>query len=233
VRYRASFAKTKRRSRLRAVLFAIFWCIVGLYALLALSVITLRWINPVTTAVQMERRVAALLQHRPYQKRCTFVPLARISIPLQHAVIAAEDARFYQHHGFDWIEMRKVMAKNLERGKLGRGGSTITQQLAKNLFLTTRRSLLRKAAEAAIVPLLEGILGKRRIFELYLNVIEWGPGVYGAEAASEFYYHVPAAQVSREPAARLAACIPAPLTRRPVMNDYAADILDRMRDLGW
>jgi monofunctional glycosyltransferase len=233
VRYRASFAKTKRRSRLRVALFAILWCIVGLYALLALLIVALRSINPLTTAVQMERRVEALLQHHAYQKRYTFVPLGRISLPLQHAVTAAEDARFYQHHGFDWVEMRKVMAKDLERGKLGRGGSTITQQLAKNLFLTTRRSLLRKAAEAAIVPLLEGILGKRRILELYLNVIEWGPGVYGAEAASEFYYHVPAAQVNREQAARLAACIPAPLTRRPVMNDYAADILDRMRDLGW
>src|SRR5581483_1576003 len=121
-----------------------------------------------------------------------------------------------------------------EQRKLGRGASTITQQLVKNLFLTTSRSFLRKAIEAALTPPAELILGKDRILELYLNVIEWGPGIYGAEAASEAWYRVSAAQVNREQAARLAAMIPAPLHRRPTrMTEYSAVILERMRGMGW
>ena len=157
-----------------------------------------------------------------------------ISPNLQHAVVSAEDARFFIHHGFDWIEMQKVVEQDIQRQKLGRGGSTITQQLVKNLFLSTERSLLRKGVEFTLVPMVEAILPKHRILELYLNVIEWGPGIYGAQAASEFYYHVPASQLSREQAARLAAIIPAPLKRKPErMNEYSAEILERMEKTGW
>jgi monofunctional glycosyltransferase len=194
----------------------------------------LRWINPPTTTVQIERRVSALLHNRPYQKRYEFVPLRRIAPNLQHAVISAEDGRFFKHNGFDWIEMRKVLQQDIQRQKLGRGGSTITQQLVKNLFLTTERSVIRKGVEFALVPIVESFLTKNRILELYLNVIEWGPGVYGAEAASEFYYHVHASEVSRDQAARLAAIIPAPLRRKPArMNDYSQEILRRMAQTGW
>ena len=115
-----------------------------------------------------------------------------------------------------------------------RGASTITQQLVKNLFLTTSRSFVRKGIEFTLVPLAERILGKRRILELYLNVIEWGPGVYGAEAAAQYHYGIPAARVNREQGARLAAILPSPLRRRPArMNEYSARILERMSKMGW
>ena len=130
--------------------------------------------------------------------------------------------------------MQKVLEKDIERHKLGRGGSTITQQLVKNLFLSTERSLIRKGVEFTLVPIVEALLTKDRILELYLNVIEWGPGIYGAEAASEYYYHVPASELGREQAARLAAIIPAPLKRKPAqMNEYGEEILDRMSKTGW
>jgi monofunctional biosynthetic peptidoglycan transglycosylase len=189
---------------------------------------------PVTTAVQIERRVQAALGGRDYRKRYRFVPLSRISRDLQHAVIAAEDGRFYQHHGFDWKELQKVAEKDAEDGKLGRGASTITQQLVKNLFLTTSRSFVRKGIEFTLTPPAEWILGKDRILELYLNVIEWGPGIYGAEESAGTWYRVSAAQVNREQAARLAAVIPSPLHRKPArMNEYSGVILERMRRMGW
>jgi len=204
------------------------------YIICLAGLLYLKVLPPVTTGVQIERRLQATLAGRDYRKRYRFVPLKRISRELQHAVIAAEDGRFYQHHGFDWKELQKVAEKDAEQRKLGRGASTITQQLVKNLFLTTSRSFLRKAIEAALTPPAELILGKDRILELYLNVIEWGPGIYGAEAASEAWYRVSAAQVNREQAARLAAMIPAPLHRRPTrMTEYSAVILERMRGMGW
>ena len=160
--------------------------------------------------------------------------MSAISPHLVHAVLLSEDDRFYQHHGFDWEEMKKVMDSDLEKKRLGRGASTITQQLVKNLFLTTNRSILRKGVEALLVPPAEFILGKQRILELYLNLIEWGPGVYGAEAAAGLYYNEPASRVGRDQAARLAAIVPAPLVRKPArMNEYSAEILDRMSRMGW
>jgi monofunctional biosynthetic peptidoglycan transglycosylase len=208
--------------------------IAGWYGLCCLIVLGLRSVNPPTTTVQIERRIEALRENRPYKKRYEFVALKRISPNLQHAAIAAEDGRFRQHHGFDWVEMQKVIEDDVKYQRLGRGGSTITQQLVKNLFLTTERSAVRKAAEFALVPAMEALLTKDRILELYLNVIEWGPGVYGAEAASEYYYHAHAAGVGREQSARLAAILPAPLKRRPErMNEYAEVILDRMARTGW
>ena len=208
--------------------------VLTLYAACGVGIALLRWINPFTTMVQIERRVEALRAHRPYKKRFEFVPLSDISPNLQHAVVAAEDGRFRRHHGFDWVEMQKVVEDDLKRHRLGRGGSTITQQLVKNMFLTTNRSFVRKGAEFALVPLMEAFLTKDRILELYLNVIEWGPGIYGAEAASQFYYHTHASEVSRDQAARLAAIIPAPLKRKPErMNEYSGIILDRMAQAGW
>jgi monofunctional biosynthetic peptidoglycan transglycosylase len=130
--------------------------------------------------------------------------------------------------------MQKILDEDLRRGRLGRGGSTISQQLVKNLFLTTNRSLLRKAVEFTLTPIAEVVLGKDRILELYLNVIEWGPGVYGAEAASRYWYQVPAAKVGREQAARLASVIPNPLRRKPDrMDGYTDVILTRMGQMGW
>jgi monofunctional biosynthetic peptidoglycan transglycosylase len=134
----------------------------------------------------------------------------------------------------DWKEVQKVVDQDIEEGRLGRGGSTITQQLVKNLFFTTSRSFVRKGVEFTLAPAAEWVLPKQRILELYLNVIEWGPGVYGAEAASRAWYGVPASRLDRDQAARLAAVIPAPLKRKPArMNTYAGEILRRMGQTGW
>lgn len=183
--------------------------------------------------MHIERRWQAWIHRTPYEDRYKFVPLSRISPDLQHAVIAAEDARFYQHHGFDWHQIQIAADEDMEGGRL-RGASTLTQQLVKNLFFGTSRSILRKGAETALVPVAELVLGKQRILELYLNVVEWGPGVYGAEAACEYYYRTSARNIGRQQAAELAAVLPAPLKRRPErMNRYAAIILNRMRQMGW
>ena len=181
----------------------------------------------------MQRRVQAWGGHKPYRERYKFIPLSQISLDLQHAVIAAEDAHFYQHHGFDWHEIQIAAQEDLD-GERTRGASTITQQLVKNLFFGTGRSFLRKGAEASLVPVAEVVLGKRRILEIYLNIVEWGPGIYGAEPACRYYDQTAARNIGRERAARLAAILPAPLRRRPErMNSYSAIILRRMGQMGW
>ena len=212
------------------------WLVIGvasLWLLAALLLLAARWIDPPTTAVHIERRLQAWVHGTPYRKRYRFIPLSQISPNLQHAVIAAEDARFYQHHGFDWHEIQIAADDDWEGGRV-RGASTITQQLVKNLFFGTGRSILRKGAEFTLVPLAELFLGKQRILEIYLNVVEWGPGIYGADAACHAYDGTAARNTDREQAARLAAILPAPLKRRPArMNQYSALILERMRQMGW
>jgi monofunctional biosynthetic peptidoglycan transglycosylase len=212
------------------------WLLAGvvlLWSMAALLLVATRWIDPPTTAVQIQRRLQSWIHHTPYRRRSDFVPLAQISPDLQHAVIAAEDARFYQHHGFDWHAIQLAAQNDVEGGRI-RGGSTITQQLVKNLFFGTHRSILRKAAESTLVPVAELVLGKQRILEIYLNVVEWGPGIYGAEPAARSYYHTAARAIDREQAARLAAILPDPRKRRPEhMNRYSGIILGRMRQMGW
>lgn len=222
--------------RKRRFLSLIPWFVISLammWLLAAFTLLAARWIAPPTTAVHIERRLQAAMHGKPYHDRYNFIPLNRISPNLQHAVIAAEDARFYQHHGFDWHAIHLAAKEDMEGGRT-RGASTLTQQLVKNLFFGTGRSFLRKGAETTLVPVAELVLGKRRILELYLNVVEWGPGIYGADAASRFYYRVPAASISRQQGARLAAILPAPLKRHPErMNSYSAVILRRMNQMGW
>jgi monofunctional biosynthetic peptidoglycan transglycosylase len=212
------------------------WLVIGLVALWSLAALTLvaaRWIDPPTTAVHMQRRLQGWIHQTPYHERYKFVPLGQISTDLQHAVIAAEDANFYHHHGFDWHQIEIDAENDLEGGRT-RGASTITQQLVKNLFFGTGRSLLRKGVEATLVPVAEFALGKRRILEIYLNVVEWGPGIYGAESACRYYDETPARNIGRQQSARLAAILPAPLKRRPErMNNYSAIILRRMGQSGW
>src|SRR5579862_3684120 len=226
--------KTPRRAGFLRSL--IRWLVIGvvlLWSLAALLLVAVRWIDPPTTAVHIERSVQAWIRHTPYRERYKFIPLSRISADLQHAVIAAEDARFYQHHGFDWNQIQIAAEDDLE-GDRTRGASTITQQLVKNLFFGTGQSILRKGAEATLVPVAESVLGKRRILEIYLNVIEWGPGIYGAESACRYYDETTPRDIDREQAARLAAILPAPLKRRPDhMNNYSAIILSRMSQMGW
>ena len=204
-----------------------------LWSLGVLILVAARWIDPPTTVVHMERRLQASIHRTPYHKQYKYVPLSQISLDLQHAVIAAEDAHFYQHHGFDWHAMETAAEGDLEGGRV-RGGSTLTQQLVKNLFFGTGRSILRKGAEFTLVPVAELVLGKKRILELYLNVVEWGHGVYGAEAACRHYYGSSARTIDRQQSAELAAILPLPLKRRPDhMNHYSDLILERMRQMGW
>jgi monofunctional biosynthetic peptidoglycan transglycosylase len=214
----------------------VWWLVISavlVWSLPALILLAVRWIDPPSTAVHIQRRLQAWIHHTPYHERYKFVPLSQISPDLQHAVIAAEDARFYEHHGFDWHEIHIAAEDDLEGGRT-RGASTITQQLLKNLFFGTGRSVLRKGAEFTLVPVAEIVLGKRRILEIYLNVVEWGPGIYGAESACRYYEGTAARSIGREQAARLAAILPAPLKRRPErMNNYSALILERMRQAGW
>jgi len=226
-------APKRKRSLTRRLLGWFLLLVAWFFGLAALGFVALRWIDPPFTMVHVERRIESWFHRGAYRKRYTFVPLDSISPAFQHAVIAAEDARFFHHHGFDWHEVHEAVEDGLEDGKL-RGASTIDEQLAKNLFLTTNRSLLRKGLEVTLVPLEELFLSKRRILELYMNVVEWGPGVYGAEAAAQYHYGVPAARIGREQGARLAAILPSPRRRQPArMNRYAARILTRMDQLGW
>jgi monofunctional biosynthetic peptidoglycan transglycosylase len=227
---------TKSRFRTGFLRSFVRWLVIGvvlLWSLAALTLVSARWIDPPTTAVHIQRRLQAWIHHKPYHERYKFIPLSQISSDLQHAVVAAEDAHFYQHHGFDWHEIEIAAQDDLE-GDRTRGASTITQQLVKNLFFGTGRSILRKGAEATLVPVAEFALGKQRILEIYLNVVEWGPGIYGADSACRYYDQTAARNIGREQAARLAAILPAPLKRRPErMNSYSAIILKRMGQMGW
>lgn len=166
--------------------------------------------NPRSTSF-MDRQLATLREKNPKAElRHKWVPYHRISNHLKRAIIAAEDAQFSEHEGVDWEAMQKAYEKNLKKGKVVAGGSTITQQLAKNLFLSGERSYLRKAQEVVITYMLEFLMDKERIFEIYLNVVEWGVGVFGAEAAAQHYYGVSAASLGPAQAARLAVMLPRP-----------------------
>ncbi len=192
-----------------------------------------RYYAPRETAFMAQRMDEARAKNPKVRLRYTWVPWERISPNLKRAMIAAEDAKFTEHWGFDWDGIRHAIEKNERRGRVVAGGSTITQQLAKNLFLSPEKSYVRKAEEAVVTVLLEGLLPKRRILELYLNVIEWGNGVFGAEAAAQRYFGIPASRLSAEQAARLAAMAPSPrlFERNPesvYLAGRVATILARM-----
>ena len=171
--------------------------------------------NPQSTAF-MDNRLERMRDKNPRAAlRYQWVPYNRISNNLKRAIIAAEDAKFLDHEGFDWEAIQKAYEKNLKKGKVVSGGSTISQQLAKNLFLSGDRTWWRKAQEAVITIMIETMLSKRRILEIYLNIIEWGDGVFGAEAAARFHYGIPAASLGTEQAARLAAMVPSPRRYAP------------------
>lgn len=193
--------------------------------------------NPGTTALLEQRRAEASAQGRPFQARMSWVPLDRISERLVSAVLLSEDAAFFAHRGFDWTEIREALGASLRRGRLGRGASTLTQQLAKNLWLGTERSLWRKAKEAVLTLKLERALEKRRILALYLNIAEWGDGIFGAEAAARRWFGVTAAGLSTAQAVVLASMLPAPrrasLEAPPRwLTERSRRLLDRMRAAG-
>lgn len=167
--------------------------------------------HPPNSTAFMDARLDVMREKDPNAKlKYQWVPYEKISNNLKRAIIVAEDAKFTDHEGFDWEGIQKAMEKNQRKGKIVAGGSTISQQLSKNLFLSGERSAIRKGEEALITLLLEAVMGKERIFETYLNVIEWGNGVFGAEAAARYYYGISAAQLSAEQAAKLAAMVPRP-----------------------
>lgn len=189
--------------------------------------------NPSTTRF-MDVRASELREKNP---RATvqqqWIGYARIATPLKRAVIVAEDAKFADHEGFDWEGIQRALDKNKKKGGTVAGGSTISQQLAKNLFLSGDRSYIRKAQEALITLMLEAVMDKQRILEIYLNVAEWGEGIFGAEAAARHYFKSSAATLTSEQAARLAAMLPRPRyydsNRSSVyLSNYTARILARM-----
>jgi monofunctional biosynthetic peptidoglycan transglycosylase len=190
---------------------AVFFALLLLYQIWIFAHICW-WVkfNPSTSAF-MTTRLEIMHGKNPKAKlQYQWVDYAKISTHLKRALIASEDAKFVDHEGFDWAGIQKAYEKNIKKGKIVAGGSTISQQLAKNLFLSTGRTPWRKAEEAAITVMLETVMSKQRIFEIYLNVIEWGNGVFGAEAAARYYFHVSATQLSAEQAAKLAAMVPNP-----------------------
>jgi monofunctional glycosyltransferase len=203
---------------------ALFVLSAALVAGAALFWITLPDVTPLArdwpkTTAFMERRKALLAREgKPARLEWTPVPLSRIAPAMQRAAVVAEDARFWEHEGVDWDAMRGAVEKNLEKGALKVGGSTITQQLAKNLYLSPARTPWRKLRELAIAMRLERALSKKRILELYLNVIEFGPRTFGIEAAARRYMGKPAKDLSREEAATLAAIIPSPRIYDPVAH---------------
>ncbi|RQO68679.1 monofunctional biosynthetic peptidoglycan transglycosylase [Aquitalea sp. FJL05] len=197
--------------RLFLKIMAVLVAAIVLYNLWILAhVVYWRNHNPAASAF-MNEQLAKLQEDDPNAElRQKWVPYSQISANLKRALIAAEDAKFADHEGFDWDGIEAAFEKNLKQGHIVAGGSTISQQLAKNLFLSSKKTPWRKLEEAVITVMLENVLDKRRIFEIYLNVIEWGNGVFGAEAAARYYFHTSAARLSAGQAAKLAAMVPNP-----------------------
>ncbi|MDX8399031.1 MAG: monofunctional biosynthetic peptidoglycan transglycosylase [Gallionellaceae bacterium] len=194
------------------------WCT---FALLLVSLLLYQgWIlahvwwwvdhNPSSSAFMADRLKTMQNRSPDAELDHRWVPYSKISRNLKRALVASEDGKFVYHEGFDWDGIQKAYEKNLKKGKIVAGGSTISQQLAKNLFLSGKRTPWRKLEEATITVMLERMMEKQRIFEIYLNVIEWGDGIFGAEAAARHYYHVSAARLSVAQAAKLAAMVPNP-----------------------
>lgn len=221
--------------RLLGRLFLLLIVLVLLYQLWLFGhVLWWKYENPSSTAF-MRQQLAVLQEDDPQAElKYDWVPYAQISPHLKRALVASEDAKFLEHEGFDWEGIQTAWEKNAKRGRISAGGSTISQQLAKNLFLSGKRSYVRKAEEAIITLMIEATWDKRRIFEVYLNVIEWGVGVYGAEAAARHYYGSSAAKLGPAQAARLAAMVPKPRfydknRNARGLNRKAAIIQRRMR----
>lgn len=193
-----------------------------------------KWVDPGMTSF-MSQRLDELQEKNPRAElKRWWVPYQRISPHLKRAVVAAEDDKFVDHEGFDWEGMQKALEKNQRKGRVVAGGSTISQQLAKNLFLSASKTPLRKLQEAVITVMIEVLWDKRRILEVYLNSVEWGQGVFGAEAAARRYYGSTAAALGAEQAARLAVMLPAPrkFEKNPYsgyMNKHTGLILGRMQ----
>ena len=226
--------RSKRRSLPWAIARTLVALVVGYLVACTLLLIAYKFVEPPATTVQVQRAIEAAVASEPYDVTYGPVDQSRQADAIRHAVVASEDGRFYTHGGFDWEEVRIARETAQRTGQPMRGASTLTQQLVKNLFLTTHRSIIRKAFEVPLTFLAELILDKDRILTLYLDVVEWGPGVFGIEAAANHHYGTTAAALTRDQAARLAAVLPAPLVRRPQDQDRTSSrIQTRMRQMGW
>ncbi len=220
------------RAALRFVLAAVLAGTTTFLGVCGLALGAYGVVFPPTTGVQLQRHVEGVWTGADAPHRYRPVPLHDMAASLPRAVVAAEDSRFFEHHGIDWSMVQEALAE-YQKGAPLRGASTITQQLVKNLFLTTHSTLLRKALEVPLTYAAEFLLSKRRILELYLNVVEWGPGVYGAAEAAAYHYGQSAASLTPAQSAGLAACLPNPRVRRPqTMGWYQRIILRRMSILG-
>jgi monofunctional glycosyltransferase len=195
----------------RKILLLVAYVLIAALVTTFVQVLVMRWHDPQTTAWMRMRVRQAKADGKELQIHHTWIPLKAMSPTVRMAVVAAEDDGFYQHHGFDWDAMQKAYAVNEKKERIKRGGSTITQQLAKNLYLSPSRSYWRKAREAVITVFMELLLPKDRILELYLNSIEFGPGIFGVEEAAHHYFGISARQLTIYQSAQLAAIIPSPL----------------------
>lgn len=225
-------SRKKRHPVLRALASLLLTSLVLSIALVGL----LRFVAPPVSALMIERQVSAWFGDEPYQRHYQWVDLEAINPVMGAAVIAAEDQKFADHFGFDWDAIEKAVSHN-ERSKRVRGASTLSQQTAKNLFLWSSRSWLRKGVEAYFTLLMESLWSKRRILEVYLNIVEFGDGIYGVEAASQAYFHKPAARLKASEAALLAAVLPNPHRFKAnapsaYIRGRQAWILRQMRQLG-
>lgn len=236
MRYKAQGPRRKWRRFIRRIGYGVL-LVVAAFVLVQLWFAAQVWYwaghNPQSTAF-MRARLAAMREDDP-RARLThrWIGYRRISVHVKRAVVAAEDAKFMSHRGFDWDEIQKAVERNVREGEIVRGASTITQQLAKNLFLSGERTWWRKGQEALITIMLESLMSKRRILEIYLNVIEWGEGVFGVEAAARHHFGESAASLDPEQAARLAAMVPSPRkylpgSYTPYLASRTATILARM-----
>ena len=213
--------RVRRFRWLRIIPFKLILALFGLYVLFEVltfpffPIAQLPTENPTETALMRQRIDEAHDQGTTMKIDYRWTPLSNIPRHVRMAILVSEDGAFYSHAGVDWHEVLESIETNLEKGRIVRGGSTITQQLAKNLYLSTSRDPIRKGKELLITWMLESTLSKKRILELYLNIIEWGPGVFGIEAAAQRYFHKPASRLSMDEGARLAAVIPSPLRHQP------------------
>lgn len=236
-RSRRLLALLKRRWLLVSGCILLGWLVIELISLPFASISRLEKNNPGETAFMRERAEVAKDSRRTFRVDQRWVALSEIPDDVVNAVIVAEDGQFWSHGGFDWFEFRESIERNITEGRTARGASTITQQLVKNLYLSSSKNPLRKLREWVLTWWMEQNLKKRRILELYLNVIEWGNGIYGIEAASQAYFAKPARDLTREEGARLAAVIPNPRAHAPndgseYVERRAAIVLDRMTARG-
>lgn len=223
---------------MRALLRLAAFSVIAALLLSVAAVALLRWVNPWTSAFMVDARVSSWFDRDPraFRLRHEWRDYGQISPELALAVLASEDQRFPEHHGFDFVQIQKALDE-ADSGGRSRGASTISQQVARNLFLWGGHSWVRKGLEAWYTVLIEALWSKRRILEVYLNIAEFGRGIYGAEAAAQSFFHEPAARLTRQQAARLAAVLPNPVQRRaaapgPYVQRRQEEIQNQMAALG-